>query len=191
MTVPLRLIIGIGNPGAQYAKTRHNAGFWLIDRLAEQHQAIFRAESRFHSQVARLLTQDCWLLKPETFVNRSGEATAAFMRFYNLPEEQTLVIHDDLALPPGAVRLKRGGGHGGHNGLRNIIQHLGNNNFLRLRLGIGHPGQKDEVVDYVLGNPSLEDHIAIHRGIESALAVMPAVLAGELDKAMNALHRQE
>jgi len=186
------LIAGLGNPGADYAATRHNAGFWFVDALAAAHGASLRAEAKFHGELGRAAVggRDVWLLKPTTFMNHSGRAVAAVARYYKLAPEQILVAHDDLDLPVGTARLKRGGGHGGHNGLRDIINHLGSRDFLRLRLGIHHPGDSKAVVDYVLGRPSAADREAIEDAIARALGVMPLVVSGDLERAMNRLHSQ-
>ncbi len=180
----IQAIIGLGNPGTQYAQTRHNVGFWFVDRLADQHRTGFKPESKFHGQLAKA---DCWLFKPNTYMNESGRAVIAFAQFYRLTPSQLLVIHDDLDLPAGTARLKTGGGHGGHNGLRDISQQIGNE-FHRLRLGIGHPGNKNQVANYVLKNPSADDQIAILQAIDQSLAVLPLVLEGDMLKAMNQLH---
>lgn len=186
----VQCVVGLGNPGPGYAATRHNVGFWFADRLAAHcGGAAFLRASRFQGGLAQV---DCggrfWLLKPETFMNRSGQAVTALLRYYRLPPEQLLVVHDDLDLPPGTARLKRGGGHGGHNGLRDIMAHLGSGEFLRLRIGIGHPGDASQVVDYVLSRASQEDKTLIEGAIDEAIKVFPKVLEGDLEKAMNALH---
>jgi len=184
------LVAGLGNPGPRYESTRHNAGFWFVDRLAEVCGARLREESRFHGALGQCLLAErtLRLLRPATFMNRSGQSVAAVVRYFDLPAEALLVAHDDLDLPPGTVRLKRGGGHGGHNGLRDIIAHLGTKDFLRLRIGIGHPGHRDAVVDYVLTRPRPEEREAIDAGIRRALEVMPQVVEGRLEAAMNVLH---
>ncbi|MEJ2509233.1 MAG: aminoacyl-tRNA hydrolase [Gammaproteobacteria bacterium] len=188
MGANIELIVGLGNPGPKYERTRHNAGFWFVDAIADG--ASFRAESKFHGQLAkaRLDGHEVWLLKPDTYMNRSGQAVAALARFYKIPAENILVAHDELDLDPGVVRLKQGGGHGGHNGLRDMVDHLGGNGFLRLRIGIGHPGTAREVVDYVLTRPSVADREAIEGAIDAARAALPLVLAGDLPRAMNQLH---
>ncbi|HFD80198.1 MAG TPA: aminoacyl-tRNA hydrolase [Gammaproteobacteria bacterium] len=185
----IELIVGLGNPGPEYEPTRHNAGFWFVDRLAEHCRQTFRSESRFRSEVARCRLDDseCRLQKPQTFMNRSGQAVAALARFFRIETPRILVVHDELDLPPGTIRLKTGGGHGGHNGLRDLIAHLGRD-FHRLRIGIGHPGHRDEVVDYVLHRPSRQDRSLIEASIEDALTVMPEVVAGHFERAMNRLH---
>jgi len=186
----VQLIVGLGNPGPRYDRTRHNAGFWFLDALAAQYRCDLKSESRFHGAVGRctIAGQDCRLLRPDTFMNHSGRSIAAVARFYRIPPEAILVAHDELDLDPGVVRLKRGGGHGGHNGLRDTIAQLGSKDFLRLRIGIGHPGHKDQVVDYVLQKPSPDDRIAIERAIDRALDVVPEVISGDLERAMNRLH---
>lgn len=188
MSAPVDLIVGLGNPGGNYEQTRHNAGFWFVDALARQ-GGTFRPESKFQADACKisLAGHDCWLLKPTTFMNRSGQSVAALAGFYKIPVENILVVHDELDLPPGVARLKQGGGHGGHNGLRDIIARLGAN-FMRLRIGIGHPGSKEQVVDYVLQRPSLADRQQIESAIDAALAVMPELLCGEVQRAMNQLH---
>ncbi len=190
MAEPVSLIVGLGNPGPRYADTRHNAGFWFVEHLAREENATFHREAKFHGEVCRLSRHACRLLKPETFMNRSGQAAISLMNFYRIPLSQVLVVHDELDLPPGTARLKRGGGHGGHNGLRDLIRHLGSGDFMRLRLGIGHPGHKDQVVDYVLHPPSREDAQAIQEAMSAALQVMPLVLTGEWERAMSQLHRK-
>jgi len=188
----VQLIVGLGNPGDQYTQTRHNAGFWFVDTMASRCGAEFRPEKRFHGLLAQCRSRDldCRLFKPSTFMNRSGQAVAAITRFFDIPLEAVLVVHDDLDLPPGTARLKRGGGHGGHNGLRDLIAHLGGD-FYRLRLGIGHPGQRDQVVDYVLRKPSREERDLIADAIADALAVTPEILDGHFPRAMNLLHARK
>ncbi len=185
----IKLIVGLGNPGDQYHKTRHNAGFWFVDELARQANTHFHREGKFHGECVKLFQpHDHWLLKPDTYMNRSGQAVGALVNFYRIDPQAILVVHDELDLAPGTARLKRGGGHGGHNGLRDIAAHLGSKDFLRLRLGIGHPGNSKFVSDYVLKNPSLADSQAIENALSAAISVLPLVLQGELDKAMNQLH---
>lgn len=186
----IQLIVGLGNPGAEYEPTRHNAGFWFVDELARRCQQSFRAEARFHSEIARcqLDGRECRLQKPQTFMNRSGQAVRSLMQFFKIPLDQILVVHDELDLPSGTVRLKKGGGHGGHNGLRDLISHLGSKDFQRLRIGIGHPGHKHQVIDYVLKKPSKDDRRLIESAIDAALDVMPVVVDGQIEKAMQLLH---
>lgn len=184
----IALIVGLGNPGPRYINTRHNAGFWLLDKLAVPAQVQFRREAKFHGEVCRLEQGKCWLLKPNTFMNHSGQAVAALANYYKIPVEQILVVHDELDFPPGKARLKQGGGDGRHNGLKNIIAHLGSNKFLRLRLGIGHPGRSDGVVNYVLSDPSRDEQTAIEVAMDVGLELMPLIVAGEVNKAMQQLH---
>jgi PTH1 family peptidyl-tRNA hydrolase len=185
----IRLIVGLGNPGAQYTGTRHNAGFWLLDRIAEDRSVSLRPETRFHGEAGRFRhgDRDIHLLKPSTFMNRSGQSVAALSRYFRILPDQILVLHDELDLPPGDNRLKVGGGHGGHNGLRDIINQIGKD-FLRLRIGIGHPGDRNQVVNYVLKAPSREDLAAIGEAGERSLNILPLLLDGHLDKAMQQLH---
>jgi PTH1 family peptidyl-tRNA hydrolase len=186
----IQLIVGLGNPGSEYEPTRHNAGFWFVDELVQRCGQRFRSEQRSQSEVARCLLDgnECRLQKPMTFMNRSGQAVGALARFFKIPPPQILIVHDELDLPPGTIRLKKGGGHGGHNGLRDLISHLGSKDFHRLRVGIGHPGHRDQVVDYVLRKPSKEDRRQIDDAIYDALNVMPDVVEGKFELAMNSLH---
>lgn len=190
LTADIRLIVGLGNPGADYVGTRHNAGFWLIDLLASDLGLGFRFEKRYNSEECRLKTgnADIYLLKPQTFMNRSGQAVAALARYFKIAPEQILVMHDELDLPPGTNRIKQAGGHGGHNGLRDIVNHLGSSEFFRIRVGIGHPGDSSQVINYVLYKPSVADLNAIEAANRDTLAVMPLVIEGRIDKAMQALH---
>jgi len=189
-SIDLKVIVGLGNPGPKYTETRHNAGFWFIEEVARKYSATFRLEKKFHGEVAKISLQgkDIWLLKPDTFMNRSGLATQSLLSFYRITADQLLVAHDEIDLPPGTAKLKTGGGHGGHNGLRDIINQLGSKDFHRLRIGVGHPGSKDQVVDYVLRKPSLDDHIMISRDIDDAVAVMPELASGAFEQAMQKLH---
>lgn len=190
LTADIRLIVGLGNPGADYVDTRHNAGFWFVDLLANHLSLTFRFEKRFNAAEAKYRTngKDVLLLKPQTFMNRSGQSIGALARFYKLKPDQMLVVHDELDLAPGDNRLKQGGGHGGHNGLRDTINHLGDKEFFRLRVGIGHPGDRDQVINYVLHRPSVQDKASIEAANQRTLEVMPQVFEGRLDKAMQALH---
>ena len=185
-------MVGLGNPGADYVATRHNAGFWLLDAIAADFGASLRSEKRFHGELGKASVggTDRLLLKPQTFMNRSGQSVAALARYYKIDIEQILVLHDELDLPPGTNRLKQGGGHGGHNGLRDLVSHLGGNGFFRVRIGIGHPGDASQVVNYVLRKPSQADLAAIEAANRDTLAVMPLVFEGRIDKAMQALHPQ-
>jgi len=189
----VQLIVGLGNPGAEYEQTRHNAGFWFVDELARVNQCSLRKEARFHAEVGRctLNGHDCRLQKPITFMNRSGQAVIALADFLRIPPSEILVVHDELDLLPGTVRLKKGGGHGGHNGLRDLIAHLGTQDFMRLRLGIGHPGDRNQVVDYVLHRPSRDEREQIDAGMQRALDVMPLAVAGEFERAMHKLHSEK
>ena len=185
-----RLVVGLGNPGPQYADTRHNAGFWLVDELARQHAGHFRPDAKYHGDACRIALADreFWLLKPMTFMNRSGHAVVALARFHRIALPEILVIHDDLDLPAGTVRLKRSGGHGGHNGLRDLIAQLGGNDFARLRLGIGHPGDSREVLDYVLRRAPQAERALVEQAILDALREFPRLAAGQWDKATQTLH---
>jgi len=180
-----RLIVGLGNPGSDYAETRHNAGFWFCERLAHELGASFARESRYHGHVARARVggQDIWLLMPQTFMNRSGQAVQALAHFYRIEPAAMLVVHDELDIPPGQMRLKFGGGLGGHNGLKDITAHLGTQDYWRLRIGIGHPGDRDEVVDYVLKPPRREEREEIDAALERALLVWPTLARGEFNAA--------
>ena len=190
MTPPIRLIVGLGNPGPRYEGTRHNAGFLLTDLIARRHGGTFKSESRFHGQVCRIRSEgrECWLLMPATYMNRSGQSVSSLANYFKIAPEEMLVAHDELDLPAGAVRLKQGGGHAGHNGLRDIISALGGRDFWRLRLGIGRPEDSREVVDYVLSRPSRADADALEQAVTSAAEVLPEILAGEFQRAMHRLH---
>jgi len=189
-SIDLKVIVGLGNPGPKYTETRHNAGFWFVEEVARKYGATFHQEKKFHGEVAKVNVQgrDIWLLKPGTFMNRSGLATNSLLSFYRIGAEQLLVAHDEIDLPPGTAKLKTGGGHGGHNGLRDIISQLGTKDFHRLRIGVGHPGSKEQVVDYVLHNASRDDRILIDRDIDDAVSVLPELSSGALEKAMQILH---
>jgi PTH1 family peptidyl-tRNA hydrolase len=182
-------IVGLGNPGPDYERTRHNAGFWFADAVAARWRGSFRTESKFFGQLARVKIEgsEVLLLKPATFMNRSGQAVQALMQFYKLSPAELLVAHDELDLPAGQMRLKLGGGHGGHNGLRDIHRPLGDG-YRRLRIGIGHPGDKNLVLNYVLGRPSKADEEAIHQGLERAVDALPIWLGQSWDKALQQLH---
>ncbi|WP_338065412.1 aminoacyl-tRNA hydrolase [Thiospirillum jenense] len=190
MNTAIQLCVGLGNPGAEYAMTRHNAGFWLIDRIAAVYGEQFRTEARFHGQVCRIHChgQEVRLLKPMTFVNQSGRAVAAIARYFNIPSEQILLAYDELDLPPGQVRLKQGGGHAGHNGVRNTLALLDDGNFWRLRIGIGHPGTKQQVVNYVLNAPSKTDTDCIDTALTLVVQQCPELFAGQFQRVMNRLH---
>ncbi len=186
----IKLIVGLGNPGREYEATRHNAGYWWVDELARRHHANFKADSKFHGLAARatLHGHEVHLLKPQTFMNVSGRAVVALALFYKILPDQILVVHDELDLPPGSAKLKLGGGHGGHNGLKDVIAHLGTKDFWRLRLGIGHPGERDEVVNYVLNAPRKEERVLIDEAMLCAQNVAPLIIEGKLEAAMLKLH---
>ena len=185
MQARLRLIVGLGNPGAEYAETRHNAGFWFCERLARELGASFTRESRYHGFVARLRLdgEDLWFLMPQTFMNRSGQAVRALTQFFRIEAAEMLVLHDELDLPPGQMRLKFGGGLGGHNGLKDITAHLGTQDYWRLRIGIGHPGDRNEVVNYVLKPPRREERDDIDAALDRALLAWPTLAKGEFNAA--------
>ncbi len=191
MSHSIKLIVGLGNPGSEYQATRHNAGAWLVERLAEHYRIPLNPDKKFFGHCGRghIADQECWLLIPTTFMNLSGQAVAALAQFYKITPEQILIAHDDLDLPPGTAKLKQGGGHGGQNGLRDTISKLGNNaNFHRLRIGIGHPGHKSQVTGHVLGKPSALDQEAIDAVICEAIHLFPEIVTGNMAKAMNRLH---
>lgn len=190
----MKLLVGLGNPGAKYEKTRHNAGFWWLDLIAYQQRAAFRRESRFQGATAKVATPDgeLWLLKPETFMNNSGQAVAALVAYYKIAAKDILVAHDELDLPAGGAKLKFAGGLSGHNGLKSIASNLGTQDFWRLRLGIGHPRDnaksESEVVDYVLHAPRLEEQQAIDEAMSRAALIWPQWIAGDTEAAMLKLH---
>ena len=186
----LRLIVGLGNPGPEYARTRHNAGFRFVDELAAKAGASFRLDSKLFGETARvdIAGQPVWLLKPATFMNLSGKSVTAALRFWKFEPEQALLAHDELDLPPGVARLKFDGGHGGQNGLRDTMKLLGHGKFHRLRIGIGHPGSKDQVTPWVLGRASADDDILIGRAIDDAIDVLPLAMDGNFMDAMTKLH---
>ena len=188
--MPIKLIVGLCNPGLAYEQTRHNAGAWFLLALAKRHGLSFKPNKKMQGDVTELAYEAvrCHLLLPSTFMNHSGQSVRAACDFYHIEPQEILVAHDELDLPVGRVKLKTGGGHGGHNGLRNIITHIGSTEFQRLRLGIAHPGHRDDVLDYVLGKPSQPDRAAILEAIERAIEVVPTVLAGNLALAMNQLN---
>lgn len=190
--MPIRLIVGLGNPGPQYEASRHNAGAMFVAAVAREYNAELRAEKRFQGLLARttIASQDVRLLIPTTFMNRSGQAVAALATFYKIKPTEILLAHDELDMEPGVARLKQGGGHGGHNGLRDTISALANNaGFARLRLGIGHPGSSDQVTAYVLSKPPSAERSALDAAIQASLEALPMVITGDLAGAMNQLHR--
>ena len=186
----IRLIVGLGNPGSEYESTRHNVGFWWVDELARSENLTFKNDAKFHAQLVRgtLHGQEVWLLKPQTFMNLSGRAVGAVAQFYKIAPAEILVVHDELDLQPGIARLKTGGGHGGHNGLKDIIAHLGTKDFWRLRLGIGHPGDRAEVSNYVLNDPRREERELIEDAMNKAQLVAHLVIEGKIEAAMLKLH---
>jgi PTH1 family peptidyl-tRNA hydrolase len=190
--MPIRLIVGLGNPGPQYEASRHNAGAMFVEAVAREYKTELQAEKRFFGLLARttIASQDVRLLIPTTYMNRSGQAVAALATFYKISPAEILLAHDELDMEPGVARLKQGGGHGGHNGLRDTISALANNaDFLRLRLGIGHPGSSDQVTSYVLSKPLQAERSALDAAIQASLKVLPMVSTGDLAGAMNQLHR--
>lgn len=186
----IQLFVGLGNPGAQYEATRHNAGFWWIDQVASERICKLSHDAKFFGDVGRFrdTDHDAWLLKPMTFMNKSGRALAALANYYKIPPESILVIHDELDLPAGTVKLKKGGGHGGHNGLKDIVACLGSNDFWRLRIGVDHPGDRNAVVNYVLNAPMKDEQQAIDTAIDRSIEILPELLSGELESAMLKLH---
>lgn len=186
----ISLIVGLGNPGSQYKKTRHNAGVWFLDELAWHCQVTLNNESKFHGAVAlcQIEGEQCRFLQPLTFMNDSGLAVRSMMQFHKIPPEKVVVVHDELDFEPGIVRLKKGGGHGGHNGLRDIIAHLNTPDFYRLRLGIGHPGDKRDVTPYVLGEPSKADHEKIMQAISDGLRTVNDLVLGNFERAMREIN---
>jgi PTH1 family peptidyl-tRNA hydrolase len=187
---PITCVVGLGNPGPKYEDTRHNVGFWLVDRLARRYGAVMRAENKFAGEVARIRTPvgECWLLKPMTYMNHSGRAVSALAKFYKLSLSKMLVAHDELDMAPGVIRLKKGGGHGGHNGLRDIVSAMGGKDFHRVRIGIGHPGHRDGVSDYVLSRPYKTEQELIERGLDELERHWETVQAGDMGKAMQEIH---
>jgi PTH1 family peptidyl-tRNA hydrolase len=186
----IRLIVGLGNPGAEYEQTRHNAGFWLVDQLAGHR---LTKEARFHGLATktRIAGNEVWLLEPQTYMNRSGQAVGALTRFYKITPEEVLVIHDELDLPPGAAKLKKGGSSGGHNGLKDITAVLGTQDYWRLRIGIGHPrtmGLQQPVADFVLHRPRKEEQSLIDEAISKSEQIIPLLCEGKYDAAMMQLH---
>jgi PTH1 family peptidyl-tRNA hydrolase len=186
----IRLLVGLGNPGSEYEATRHNAGFWWIDKAARLLGATLTPERSYHGVVARVNRPDgpIWLLEPMTFMNLSGRSVAAIARFFKIAPNEILVAHDELDLLPGQMKMKLGGSHAGHNGLKDIHAQLGSADYWRLRLGIGHPGVKAEVIDYVLRKPTHEQREAIDKSIEQSLAALDLLLTGDMEKAMMKIH---
>lgn len=202
MSLPIKLVVGLGNPGREYEDTRHNAGFWFVDLLAREMGASFAKESKFHGEVAKAGsgTNSVWLLKPNTFMNRSGQAVGALAKFYQITPEEILVAHDEMDLPAGGVKMKSGGA-AGSNGIKDIVSHLGSKEFWRLRIGIGHPRElagklggsmdRPEVVDYVLHRPGADDGRAIDEAMKRAIACWPSIAKGDMEAAMLSLHTKQ
>lgn len=191
MADPLKLVIGLGNPGEKYASTRHNAGYWFVERLAGKYGGRFRDVQKFKGATARIATpHDCWLLKPSTFMNLSGQSVGALSRYYHINPRELLVVYDELDLPPGVARLKKGGGDAGHNGLHDVIATLGTREFWRLRVGIGHPGLGRDISSYVLRPPGKEDVALIGEALDKVEEVLSRIMDGEFNEAMNVLNRR-
>jgi len=185
----IKLIVGLGNPGPQYESTRHNAGFWWVDQVCAETGSKLNLEAKFFGHAGKLNgATEIWLLKPTTFMNASGRAVGAIAKFYKITPEQILVIHDELDLPPGTTKLKKGGGHGGHNGLKDIAAQLGTPDFWRLRIGIGHPGEKSQVANFVLHAPTRDEQTAIEQNIDQSTTLLPLLLQGKFEEAMLKLH---
>jgi len=198
MSNGIQLIVGLGNPGPEYEATRHNAGFWWGDQLSSANSGKLSAEAKFSGLAGKvkIASHEAWVLKPSTFMNHSGRAVGALANFYKLPPEAILVVHDELDLPPGEVKLKFGGGHGGHNGLKDIAAHLGTRDFWRLRLGIGHPGaslpnKSEAVINYVLHTPTRGEMQLIEQGIDQSMQLLPLLLEGNFEEAMLKLHTKK
>ena len=188
----LSIIAGLGNPEDKYERTLHNAGFWFVDALARKYGGQFRYEKKFDAEICRVTihTDDVWLVKPQNYMNMSGGPVRSMLDYYRLKVDDLLVAHDEIDLPPGTVRLKQGGGHGGHNGLRDVIKHCGKD-FMRLRLGVGHPGEKSKVTGYVLKRATSDMETAIERNIDDSVAVMPLLVDDGLNAAMKKLHTRK
>ena len=185
----IKLIVGLGNPGAQYEATRHNAGFWWVDQVCAETGSKLNLEAKFFGHAGKLKShEDTWLLKPTTFMNASGRAVAVLAKFYKITPESILVIHDELDLPPGVTKLKKGGGHGGHNGLKDIAAQLGTPDFWRLRIGIGHPGDKNQVANFVLHAATRDEQTLIEQNIDQSTTLLPLLLQGKFEEAMLKLH---
>ncbi|MBI5447430.1 MAG: aminoacyl-tRNA hydrolase [Gammaproteobacteria bacterium] len=193
MSHAIKLIVGLGNPGPQYETTRHNAGAWFVAALAKKESLTLKKENKFLADTAKWQTPSgtCYLAIPHTFMNLSGQAVYALAHFYRLKPSEILIAHDELDLPAGTTRLKFDGGHGGHNGLRDIAQQLGSTQLYRLRIGIGHPGHRDHVTHYVLSRPCAEDQKKIEDAIQVSLDILPYLIAGDMEKAMRILHTQD
>ena len=198
MSAPIKLVVGLGNPGREYEQTRHNAGFWWVEALAREFGAAFKKENKFHGEVAKVGA--VWLLKPLTFMNKSGQSVGALAKFYQILPAEILVAHDEMDLPPGGLKMKTGGA-AGSNGVKDIVGHLGTRDFWRLRIGIGHPREmaeklggdmsRDEVVDYVLHRPDKNDERAIEDAMRRATDVWPLIADGDMEAAMLKLHTKD
>jgi len=191
MTQKIQIIVGLGNPGNQYEDTRHNAGFWFVDELARQNGSAFKVDKKYHGELCQIQLggEIIRLIKPNTFMNRSGQAVASLANFFKIPLENILVAHDELDFPVGKIRLKLGGGHGGHNGLRNIITQMGSKDFLRLRIGIDHPGSSDQVTGYVLSKPPKKERELIENTLNNAVSICELLAKGDIQNAIQTLHR--
>lgn len=189
MSTHVSIVAGLGNPEERYARTLHNAGFWIVDEIARRWNGPLKYEKRFDADVGKVTigANEVWLLKPQSYMNLSGGPVRAMLDYYRLPVEQLLIAHDEIDLPPGTVRLKRSGGHGGHNGLRDVIRHCGKE-FMRLRIGVGHPGQKDQVTGYVLKRAASDVDAILQRSVDEAVDTIPVLIERGLDEAMKALH---
>ena len=188
----LSIIAGLGTPEERYERTLHNAGFWFVDAVARKYGGHFRYEKKFDADVCKvgIAGSDVWLVKPQSYMNSSGGPVRAVLDYYRLDAKAMLVAHDEIDLPPGTVRLKQGGGHGGHNGIRDVIAHCGKD-FMRLRIGVGHPGEKDKVTGYVLKRASGDVEAAVERNVDDALAVTPIIIEDGLNAAMKKLHTKD
>jgi PTH1 family peptidyl-tRNA hydrolase len=184
----IRLVVGLGNPGKEYERTRHNAGFWLVERFAAQSGIALRKDGKYQALVGRKDSHSPWLVLPQSFMNASGRAVQMIAGFFKIPAAEILVVHDEVDFPAGTARLKQGGGIAGHNGLKDISQRLATHDYWRLRLGVGHPGDKNAVPDYVLGKPSAEDRADIDEAIAKSIEVLPLLLSGDMQNAMQKLH---
>ncbi len=192
MSAVVKMIAGLGNPDSKYERTLHNAGFWFVDALVRKYGGEFRYEKKFDADICRIDMHgnEVWLVKPQSYMNLSGGPVRGVLDYYRLQPEQLLVAHDEIDLPPGTVRLKLGGGHGGHNGMRDVIQHCGPD-FMRLRVGVGHPGEKSQVTNYVLKKGSADVEAAVENTIDDAVAVMPILIEEGMNAAMKKLHTKQ
>jgi PTH1 family peptidyl-tRNA hydrolase len=189
--VAIRLVVGLGNPGKEYERTRHNAGFWLVERFASSHGVALRKDPKFQALVGRQDGNGAWLLMPQSYMNASGRAVQMLAGFFKIKPEEILVVHDELDFPPGIAKIKQGGGIAGHNGLKDISQRIASHDYWRLRIGVGKPPAGTEGADYVLHKPSPEDRAAIDAALDKALGILPLCLAGDMQGAMNRLHTED